>query len=55
MERWSDAFRSPEGMTELHNTKQFMRALSDQLTATDVADSISEALAALVQGFTQLI
>lgn len=55
MEKWSDAFRSPEGMAELHNTKQFLRALSDQLATTDVADAISGPLADLVQGFTQLI
>ena len=55
MEMWSDAFRTPAGMAELHNTKQFLRALSDQLATTNVADAISEPLAALVQGFTQLI
>lgn len=55
MEKWSDAFHSPEGMAELHNTKQFLRALSDQLAKDDIADAIGEPLEALVQGFTQLI
>ncbi|MGI9202370.1 MAG: DUF2785 domain-containing protein [Woeseiaceae bacterium] len=55
MEKWSDAFLSPEGMAELHNTKQFLRALSDQLNETDVADAIRDPLEALVQGFTRLI
>lgn len=55
MEKWSDAFRTPEGMAELHNTKQFLRALSDQLAADDVEDAIREPLEVLIQGFTQLI
>lgn len=55
MERWSAAFQSPAGMAELHNTKQFLRALSDQLLEADVAAEISEPLNALVNGFTNLI
>jgi hypothetical protein len=55
MERWSDAFRSPGGMAELHNTKQFLRALSDQLDGANVEPEITEALNQLVQGFTQLL
>jgi hypothetical protein len=55
MEKWSDAFRTPAGMTELHNTKLFLRALSDQLDGEDIDAEISAALASLVQGFTQLI
>ncbi len=55
MEKWSDAFRSPQGMAELHNTKLFLRALSDQLAGDDVAAAIREPLEALIQGFTQLI
>lgn len=55
MEKWSDAFRTPAGMAELHNTKLFLRALSDQLATADVVDAIKEPLAALVQGFTDLI
>ena len=55
MERWSEAFRSPAGMAELHNTKQFLRALSDQLAGFEFDPGISEVLDALVNGFTQLI
>ena len=55
MERWSQAFQSPAGMAELHNTKQFLRALSDQLNEAEVAPEISEPLDALVNGFTNLI
>ena len=29
MESWGNAFASPEGMAELHDTKLFIRALSD--------------------------
>jgi hypothetical protein len=55
MEKWSDAFASPGGMAELHNTKQFLRALSDQLSGSEIDPAISEPLEALVAGFTQLI
>ena len=55
MERWSDAFTSPQGMAEMHNTKLFLRALSDQVEGADVDPLISEPLSELVQGFTQLI
>lgn len=55
LEAWSDAFRSSADMAELHNTKQFLRALSDQLESTDVGEKTREKLHMLVQGFTQLI
>ena len=55
MESWSHAFQSPAGMAELHNTKQFLRALSDQLEGEDVDDRIAEPLKQLVGGFTDLI
>ena len=55
MEKWSDAFRTPPGMAELHNTKLFLRAMSDQLDGEDVDVEVSATLASLVQGFTQLI
>jgi hypothetical protein len=55
MEKWSDAFRTPAGMAELHNTKLFLRAMSDQLDGEDVDPLIAETLASLVRGFTQLI
>ena len=53
--KWSAAFNSPEGMAELHNTKQFLRALSDQLAGVELDPKISDPLEALVRGFTQLI
>jgi hypothetical protein len=53
--KWSDAFATRAGMAELHNTKLFVRALSDQLEGADVDPRISAALTELVQGFTQLI
>lgn len=55
MPSWSDAFRSPAGMAELHDTKQFLRALSDQLHGVGVAPEIAAQLASLVEGFTHLI
>ena len=55
MDRWSAAFRSRAGMAELHDTKQFLRALSDQLDGDGIAPEISAVLGELVQGFTQLI
>jgi len=55
MERWSDAFRSPQGMAELHNTKQFLRALSDQLEGVELEPEVAQTLDTLVQGFTGLI
>jgi hypothetical protein len=42
-------------MAELHNTKQFLRSLSDQLAGAEIDPVIAEPLAALVNGFTQLI
>jgi hypothetical protein len=55
MDKWSTAFQSPAGMAELHNTKQFLRALSDQLASLDIDDGIATTLDELVSGFTQLI
>ncbi len=55
MADWPAAFQSPEGMTELHNTKQFVRSLSDQIAANDIDPRITRSLSALVQEFTDLI
>jgi hypothetical protein len=55
MDAWSDAFSSREGMAELHNTKLFMRALSDQLAGEETSPQITEPLDALVNGLTQWI
>lgn len=54
-ERWSSAFQSVAGMRELHNTKQFLRALSDQLAGDDIDAGIATELNELVGGFTLLI
>ena len=40
---------------ELHNTRQFLRALSDQLSGSEIDPAIAAPLEALVAGFTQLI
>jgi len=55
MNTWTDAFLTRSGMAELHNTKLFLRALSDQLQGADVDPAITQAIDQLVQGFTQLI
>ncbi len=55
MQEWSSAFSSPEGMIELHNTKLFIRALSDQLAGVELDPQITEALRALVAGLTGLV
>jgi hypothetical protein len=55
MQKWSDAFASPEGMAELHNTKLFLRALADQLEGAEIDTGITAPLFELVKGFTQLI
>ena len=55
MDTWSQAFRSVGGMHELHNTKQFLRALADQVADAEVGDDVRQALNALVAGFTSLI
>ena len=53
--QWASAFQSVEGMRELHNTKQFIRALSDQLEEDDVAKAIDERLRILVAALTDLV
>lgn len=55
MEKWSDAYASPQGMAELHNTKLFLRALADQLDGADTDPAISEALHSIVQELTQML
>lgn len=55
MSEWSSAFSSRQGMAELHNTKLFLRALSDQLAGTDTGPEIIAPLEVLVKGFTELI
>jgi len=53
--KWTDAFASPQGMVELHNTKLFVRALSDQLLGAEIESSIRETLDQLVRTFTDLV
>lgn len=55
MQEWSSAFSSREGMAELHNTKQFLRALSDQLAGTQSDPRIIQQLEELVESFTQMV
>lgn len=55
IENWSSAFSSSAGMAELHNTKLFLRALSDQLTGTDTRQEIIERLDKVVSNFTRMI
>jgi hypothetical protein len=55
MELWTDAFKSPRGMAELHNSKQFIRALSDQLGSMEIDASIIIALQELRDLFSQLV
>jgi hypothetical protein len=55
MNTWTDAFLTRAGMTELHNTKLFLRALSDQLRGADIDPAVSQSIVQLLQGFTQLI
>ena len=55
MDKWTDAFVTPAGMAELHNTKQFLRALADQLEGAEVDATVLEALDSQVSAFTALI
>ncbi len=55
MDSWSDAFASVEGMAELHNTKLFIRALSDQLLDLEIDVKIQAKLDELVKGLTSLV
>lgn len=52
---WNTAFSSPEGMTELHNAKLFVRALSDQLVSVPVPTALQTQVDDLVAMFTSLV
>lgn len=54
-EDWSTAFASVAGMTELHNVKGFVRALSDQLNAADIAPTVATALQELTNTMAGLV
>ncbi|MBT3532193.1 MAG: DUF2785 domain-containing protein [Gammaproteobacteria bacterium] len=55
MNAWPDAFSSIEGMTELNNSKQFIRALSDQLQGQDIDPAIQSKLEELIDLFNTLV
>lgn len=55
MNDWEDAYQSLHGMAELHNSKQFLRALRDQLADAEIDESIQDALNSLLQQFSQLV
>lgn len=52
---WPEAFGSSAGLTELHNTKLFIRALSDQLQGVDLDKPVQEKLDELVALLTELV
>ena len=52
---WPEAFGSAAGLTELHNTKLFIRALSDQLQGVDLDKPVQEKLDELVALLTELV
>tara|TARA_R110001592_G_scaffold176111_3_gene415569 strand:- start:1388 stop:2290 length:903 start_codon:yes stop_codon:yes gene_type:complete len=52
---WSETFGSSLGLTELHNTKLFFRALSDQLQGVDLDNAVREKLDELVALFSELV
>lgn len=52
---WPETFTSAQGLAELHNSKQFIRALSDQLAGVELAGPIQEKLTSLVELFTGLV
>ena len=55
MEDWFDAFASVEGMQELHNSKSFIRALSDQLREQGIDQTVRARIDALVELFTSIV
>lgn len=54
-EAWNTVFSSPAGMTELHNTKSFVRALADQLSTVEIAEPMQQQLQRLLDTFRQLV
>lgn len=55
VDSWPEAFVSSIGLRELHNTKLFIRALSDQLQGVDLDNAVQEKLSELVALFTELV
>lgn len=52
---WSAALGSAAGLNELHNSKLFIRALSDQLRGVELDRPVQEKLEELVAQFTDLV
>ena len=52
---WFDSFASVEGMRELHNSKLFIRALSDQLKPEEIDGAIRSKLEELVASLTSIV
>lgn len=52
---WSSAFDSPAGMSELHNSNAFIRALAEQLATSELPEAIDSQLHELLQIFRQLV
>lgn len=52
---WPGAFGSAAGLTELHNSKLFIRALSDQLRGVDLDGAVQRKLDELVSMLTALV
>lgn len=52
---WFDAYFSVQGMHELHNTKLFIRALSDQLRMEGIDEGIRKRLDELVASLTAIV
>jgi hypothetical protein len=55
MSTWEDAFRTPRGMVELHNSKQFLRALNDQVLGLDLSNTVAARLRMLLGEFRRLV
>jgi|GEM_PF-487682 len=54
-EEWSSVFATPEGMTELHNSKNFIRALAGQLEGAEIDQEILDQLHAIRAMLNQLV
>ena len=52
---WPDVFGSAAGLTELHNTKLFIRALADQLQGVELDSIVHTKLDELIAMFTGLV
>lgn len=54
MKSWDEAFGSVAGLARMHNTKQFLRALRDQLTIGESLKGTAELLPVIQAGLTTL-